>query len=160
VTAQGEDLLAWLDGAITLREQVARLAQKGAEGRWHSGGDPDDRNADEFEFKATHVADDQGRLVVYNEVHPSKAQSVHIALNDPASVLRRCAADRKALALYGETVAIREKSASALQAAQEHGYQPDRRVLDDWSRANREAAVMLPLIQLLAEGYGWTGGER
>lgn len=79
----------------------------------------------------------------------------HIARHSPAAVLRRIAADRKALTLYAETVAIRDRSAASLRAAQDRGDMPDPCVLDDWSRANRETAFMLPLIEILAEGWGW-----
>jgi hypothetical protein len=151
MTAQGEGILAWLDGAVTRRERVAQAAaalQADPENGWG-------------------IVDDSGYAV------PSKRRTIsphigithepesaeHIVLNNPADVLRRCAADRKTLALYAETVAIRDRSAASLQTAQDRGDMPDPCVLDDWSRANRETAFMLPLIQILADGYGWTAGQ-
>ncbi|MGV9226362.1 hypothetical protein ACWDPF_27255 [Streptomyces albogriseolus] len=128
MTAQGGDLLAWLESAITKAEADAD--------RWHDA---------ECSFHETTLID----------VTVLQGGATLCDCEGPASVRRRCAADRKALSFYSETVAIRDRSAATLRAGQERGSEPDRRVLDDWNRANREAAHMLPLIQLLAEGYGW-----
>ncbi|MEU6925491.1 DUF6221 family protein [Streptomyces sp. NPDC046631] len=148
MTAQGEDVLAFLDRAIGARERKATEAsnEHGADWYYEDG------------FVLARREDDM--VATGSQDFLERKQGEHIALNDPASVLRRCAADRKALALYTETVVIRDKSAAVLQDAQNRDVRPDPCVLDDWSRANREAAFMLPLVQLLAEGYGWTEGEQ
>ena len=148
MTAQGENILAYLERAITSREHTATEAAVEYGTEWYY---------DDGLVLARHEDD---MVATGSQDFLERPQGEHIALNDPASVLRRCAADRKALALYTETVAIRDKSTVTLQHAQGRGVRPDPCVLDDWSRAQREAAVMLPLIQLLAEGYGWTEGER
>lgn len=129
MTHTDRELLAWLGAAISNTEADAR--------RWHDV---------ECESHATTMF----------TMTLSRGGAIPCDCKGPETVRRRCAADREALALYAETVAIRDQSAATLQAAQEHDAEPDRRVLDDWNRANREAAHMLPLIQLLAKGYGWT----
>ncbi|MET8571820.1 DUF6221 family protein [Streptomyces sp. NPDC004783] len=68
----------------------------------------------------------------------------HIALNDPESILRRCAADRKLLELHG----VRGHGCPA------YDYDGD---LNEFARFyNHEAC---PVVQHLAEGYGWTAGQ-
>ena len=137
MTAQGEDILAYLDSAIT--------KAAGDANRWH------DIECDVHAIGLTDLAD----ILMATEVPGAVCDCT-----GPASVLRRCAADRKAMALYSDTVAIRDKSAALLRDAQDRSVHPAPSALDDWNRANREAAMMLPLVQLLAEGYGWTEGER
>ncbi|MFD8384274.1 hypothetical protein ACFV2X_38130 [Streptomyces sp. NPDC059679] len=63
----------------------------------------------------------------------------------PASVLRRCAADRKLLDLHGGRM-------HSCPAKDETGY------LDEWKQFDH--GDICPAVQLLAEGYGWTEGER
>jgi hypothetical protein len=138
-----DDVLVWLYGAIRMREDIARDARAGGEGRWHSGWCPEDE-LEEGETSGSGVSDERDRTVVYDEGRPSKVQSVHIALNDPESVLRRCAADRKLLELH---------------AAQGHScpscdYDGD---LDSFSKFyNHEVC---PVVQHLADGYGWAAGQ-
>ncbi|MFE1767231.1 DUF6221 family protein [Streptomyces angustmyceticus] len=154
MTARGEGILAWLDTAITLRATAARFAAEGGPGRWYSGGRTDDPYVEDWQLESDVVYDsDQDKALVYNEVHPSKNRSVHIALNDPESVLQRCAADRKLLASH--------------QPAEGVGYDPDN---DDTPGAYGEIAsacsscgtlgeyaVRFPchVVRTLAEGYGW-----
>ncbi|MFD8469024.1 DUF6221 family protein [Streptomyces cyaneofuscatus] len=147
MTAQGEDILVFLEQAITAREEAARAVGF------------DTIETGDYLWGAKYLVLRRGdETKAAPEMDGSLAD--HIALHDPESVLRGCAADRKALALYSETVVIRDKSAALLRDAQDRSVHPAPSVLDDWNRANREAAIMLPLIQLLAEGYGWTEGER
>ncbi|MGQ4393842.1 DUF6221 family protein [Streptomyces violaceoruber] len=132
MTAQGEDLLAWLDRAITAREQAANAASGST---WR---------ADDW----GNVQTDQHETVA--EVWPlSGAQPdsnvTFIAANDPQSVLRRCAADQKLLALHG-------RKCHSCPATDETGY------LDEWTQF--DYGDMCPVVQLLAEGYGWAEGER
>jgi hypothetical protein len=151
VTAQGEDILAWLETAITAREDVAREACDGGEGRWHNGWCPEDELEEGETDSGCGVSDERDRTVVYDEGRPTKAQSVHIAANDPASVLRRCAANRKLLEL--------------------HRPQPDGTGFPDsfqcrtCSQDGGDGYQYLvpapcPTVLAIAEGYGWTGGER
>jgi hypothetical protein len=143
VTAQGEEILAWLEIAITERENVARDACDGGEGRWHSGWCSEDE-LEEGETSGAGVGDERDRTVVYDEGRPSKAQSIHIALNDPESVLRRCAADRK---LIYEVRRTAENAKGNPWDRLLHGYGP-------------YADAMLAAAKVVAEGYGWTGDEQ
>jgi hypothetical protein len=168
VTAQGEDFLAWLERAIAQKEKTASLAAVSLAGssnggEWdqrrdeHHGGYMVRRAALRPDATTPPLTDALGERVA---LALGESEATHIVVNDPASVLRRCAADRKTLTFYTETVAIRDRSAALIQAAQDQGERPNGRVLDDWNRAQREAAILLHPLLNLAEGYGWTEGER
>src|ERR1044072_3610807 len=94
MTAPGGDLLAWLENAITRSETVAHSAAHAVGG---PSGDGSERDVSARESGDT-VADG----VTYGDMwEPMKQEACdHIALNDPASVLRRCAADRKLIAAH------------------------------------------------------------
>ncbi|MFG3244171.1 DUF6221 family protein [Streptomyces sp. NPDC048157] len=149
MTAQGGDILAWLDTVISIHANAAQRACEGGAGRWYSGGSPDDRHVEDWELESDVIYSDddvtQAKALVYNEVHPSKDRSVHIVLHDPASVLRRCAADRKLIELHGHRM-------HSCPAEDETGY------LDEWTQFGHGDTC--PVVRLLAEGYGWTEGER
>lgn len=148
-SAAGEDILSWLDTAIINREQTARSATQQA---WRTH----DTHLDLGGHTATVLAglrNDTELLAwlptmshqPWDETRNAWNNAKHIALNDPESVLRRCAADRKLLELHGS----RGHSCPA------YDYDGD---LDDHARFyNHEVC---PVVLLLAEGYGWTGGER
>jgi hypothetical protein len=131
VTAPGEDILAYLDRVITAREEAARAVGF------------DTIEAGDYLWNAKYLVLRRGdESKAAPEMDAGLAD--HIALNDPASVLRRCAADRKMLNLHGR----RHHSCPTLD---DNG-DPDFTEFYD-----HEAC---PIIQLLAEGYGWTEGER
>ncbi|RIH58105.1 hypothetical protein D3C59_37200 [Streptomyces sp. SHP22-7] len=73
------------------------------------------------------------------------AASVHAALHDPESVLRRCAADRKLLELHSGRC-------HSCPAKDESGY------LDEWTQF--DYGDVCPVVELLADSYGWTEGKR
>lgn len=133
MTVQGEDLLAWLDAAIGLREEKARRL----------GGKP-------FEVK-----DYGGGLVLFEGVELHEDEIAHIMLHDPASVLRRCAADRKLLALHDTPGNVFPDGA----------YLDDNRWCVGCGYGNDAEPLTpdvndCPTLVALAEGYGWTGDER
>ncbi|GGZ82513.1 hypothetical protein GCM10010328_66260 [Streptomyces rubiginosohelvolus] len=66
-----------------------------------------------------------------------------IALHDATEVLRRCAADRKLIALHGGNM-------HSCPAMDDTGY------LDEWTQFGYDDAC--PVLRHLAEGYGWTEG--
>ncbi|MGW4270779.1 DUF6221 family protein [Streptomyces seoulensis] len=150
MTAQGEDVLAWLETAIGAREEAAQKAAALCGCHPPAGG---------WSFRDGDAPSD-GRILVVEDPHPKTKRRIsrrwnstyeglfmaqHIALHDPASVLRRCAADRKLLALHGD----RCHSCPAKDAS---GY------LDEWTQY--DYGDTCPVVRLLAEGYGWTEGER
>lgn len=115
MTASGEDILAWVDNAISGREKTAREAEAISPSPWTAG--------------------------------PNEDESVaHMAAHDPASVLRRCVADRKLIA--------------------EHGPWSDTdRSCKGCGFDNQGGSMVVdyrdcPALNGIAEGYGWTGGER
>jgi hypothetical protein len=139
MTAQGGDLLAWLDNAISVREAAARKATAGVCPDWVSSAVRHVARNCQIECSHDdHQGFDQPEWGRYDD-------SPHIILNSPESVLRRCAADRKLLELHGD----RYHSCPAKSAT---GY------LDEWTQFNYGDTC--PVVLLLAEGYGWTGGER
>jgi hypothetical protein len=117
------DLVEWLETAISEREAAARNAG-GA--RWVTGV------ANIVQVDPKQIADDyfafhrQGYVASVE----SPAHGDHIRLNDPDTVLRRCAADRKILELWH----------AARESAELHA--------DAFS-------VMREAVQALAEGYGY-----
>lgn len=166
MSAQGEDLLAWLETAIALREKHATLAavsKAGSSngGRWnqrrdeHHGGYMVRRPAlrpGATTPPLTDAVPERVALVL------GESEAAHIVANDPESVLRRCAADRKLLASHQPVPGV--------------GFEPDDdhtpgaygEIASACSSCGKadEYAVRFPchVVLTLAEGYGWTGGER
>jgi len=147
MTAQGGDLLAWLETAITEREDAARLATQGV---WRTH----DTHLDLGGHTATVLVGERNDTELlawlptmshapWDEARNAWNNAEHIAANDPASVLRRCAADRKLLELHA-------------QDSLPNGIDLDEcrtcgGVNEPWP---------CPTLLTLAEGYGWTEGER
>lgn len=131
MTAQGQGILTWLNDAIRNREFTAR--QTGSEGGQSWREDP-------FVYGVR----DQKNVMVARSREERAASIVHIAANDPGTVLRRCAADRKLLELHGG----RGHSCPA------YDYDGD---LDEYARFYDHEVC--PVVQLLAEGYGWPAGK-
>lgn len=154
-SAQGGDLLAWLDRAIDERERMAQESVEqatvhlaGAEASFVSVWRVVERPA-----TGTFVATcDQWDRVA--EVVPtySGAHADHIAANDPAAVLRRCAADRKLIGMHGtwtdeERTLIGEPASD--QSCKGCGFNnQEEPMVADYRHC--------PVLLALAEGYGWT----
>lgn len=79
-----DTLIDKLRAKLDETEDVARVACHGGEGRWSRSSD-------------SYIDDETGKAVVNGEFALSDAQAEHIIRHDPASVLRRVAADRKIL---------------------------------------------------------------
>ncbi|MGX1632724.1 DUF6221 family protein [Streptomyces albidoflavus] len=146
MSAQGEDILAWLDAAITAREALARAAEAQDPSPWRdvtseSSGPLDrpwgvgsgwvvsanDEGLWDCEGSGTLcMTADTGRFV---------------AINDPASVLRRCATDRQL---------IREVRRTA-QNARSRPWDP---------MYGPYADAMLAATKIIAESYGWAGNDQ
>ena len=148
MTAQGEDILAWLETAITEREETARRATQTP---WRTH----DTHLDHGGHTATVLAGKRNDTELlawlptmshqyWDEKRNVWNNAEHIAANDPTAVLRRCAADRKLLELHG----------GRGHACPAYDYDGD---LDEFARFyNHE---MCPVVEHLAEGYGWTAGQ-
>lgn len=147
MTAPGGDILAWLDHAITAREQAANAAS----GRiWR---------ADEWGNVQTDQHETVAEVWPLNGALPT-SNVEFITTNDPESVLRRCAADRKLLELH--------------QPVPDHGRYSEPECPADCDGQHDGPSVCMacrdyagdPLqapchtLLALAEGYGWTEGER
>lgn len=84
--------------------------------------------------------------------------ALHIAeFADPARVLREIDAKRRLLDDYTVTVRIRDEAATRIKAAGDH---PDAKDLDEWDRAQREAAVLEGPVKLAALPYAERPGFR
>lgn len=140
MTAQGEDILAWLETVITAREEAARAVG------W------DTIETVDYLWSTKHLllkrADES---LATTELDADLA--AHIALNDPESVLRRCAADRKLLKLHRPVVLRAGGGARHFETTTVcTSCEPPRQF--------PETARPCPSLLAIAEGYGWTGGDR
>ncbi len=117
-TTHSGDLLTWLDTAIRRRENTARAVG------WASI-----RSSDYGPGTKYLTLRRPGQSTNTPALEANLAD--HIALHDPASVLRRCAADRKLL--------------ESLKSVIEGDY------IDDG-----EPVLAEHVLSILAEGYGWT----
>ncbi|MFJ1900437.1 DUF6221 family protein [Streptomyces sp. NPDC088115] len=139
MTTQGEDVLAYLDRAITAREEAARAVGF------------DTIEAGDYLWGAKYLIlrrDDESKAAP--EMDASLAD--HIALNDPSSVLRRCAADRKLIELHRP-----QQTGGGFPDVQEC------RTCSADSLGNGYQYLMpapCPSLRALAEGYGRTEGKR
>lgn len=134
MTAQGENILAWMDAAIAAREIAARAATGGL---WEETGIGD--------YGWT-VSAPSGAIVDTDDSDQGLADARHIAANDPESVLRRCAADRKLISQHGPC-------SDTDRGCKGCGFDnQEESMVDDYNSC--------PVLLALAEGYGWTGGER
>jgi hypothetical protein len=123
--------LTWLNDAISERERTAGNAASEAGGTWRE---------DPFVYGVR----DQKNALVAKSREDRAASIVHIAAADPASVLRRCAADRKLLDLHG----------GRGHGCPAYDYDGD---LDEHARFyNHEVC---PVVEHLADGYGWPAGQ-
>lgn len=149
VTAAGEDILAWTENAISRVEDTARYATQEP---WRSH----DTHLDHGGHTATILAgeDNNTELLAWlptmsheawDEARNAWRNANHIVMHAPTSVLRRCAADRQLLDLHGGSM-------HSCPAKDETGY------LDEWTQFGYGDTC--PVVQTIAEGYGWTEGER
>ncbi|MEU0098280.1 DUF6221 family protein [Streptomyces sp. NPDC006267] len=129
-------LHAWITEEIGLREQTMRAADKEIGRAWRTRWDA---KMDSFE-----VVTESG-LLVASGLSPGVAG--HIAGNDPASALRRCAADRKILAAHPCTTRVINPSYGPHSA----GFGCE--TCHDWD-GTPEGRGNCPTILALAEAYG------
>ncbi|MDX2513847.1 DUF6221 family protein [Streptomyces stelliscabiei] len=132
------DLHGWITQQIDETQRIAEAARGHGEGRWRH--DPSYPNG--------YVYDERGEPVVYDESAPFPEEAAHIAFNDPASVLRRCAADRKILDVHEPAGTECDPYAcNGCGVDSEYGHEVDH--TND-----------CPTLQALAEGYGLTEEQR
>ncbi|MFB6665994.1 DUF6221 family protein [Streptomyces parvus] len=148
MTAQGEDILAYLESTITAREEAARAVGF------------DTIETGDYLWGAKYLVLRRGDV---SKAAPEMDGSLadHIALSDPESVLRRCAADRKLIALH------QPMNCNGPSCDCDSCCPTCRWDLTDkpgggtarWAEAN-QCICPCPTLRHLAEGYGWTEGER
>lgn len=139
MTAQGEDILAWLNDVISSREAAARDAARAYGPVWVRPIDTD------------MVRVSSGDRIWFQCLSEEIAE--HVVYNSPEVVLRRCAADRKILELHGPVI---------LRGGGGAKYFDTTRVCRSCEPPQQfpEHAFPCDTLRALAEGYGWTGGER
>ena len=150
MTAQGEDILAFLDAAITRRVDAALKTLDIADRAEARRG----RTPTPWVFVSNpntvvgEIRDADAGIIRVRSTWPAEGE--HIALNDPASVLRCCAADRKLLAMY---------RALLVDAPRSH-YADAGDLAMQQERTLPALNILRPVLLALAEGYGWTEGKR
>jgi hypothetical protein len=125
----------FLQQALDRAEGLARAA--GGD-RWSTAEHPSETVA---------VYDSAGDPVVYAEGSPSVEQAAHIALNDPAAVLRRVALDRQILAEHAPGGMAEERDETECRTCSG----PTPGFSGSWP-----AEWPCRTVLLLAEAYGWT----
>lgn len=132
------DLHGWITQQIDEAQRIAEAARGQGEGRWrHDASHPNG-----------YVYDELDQPVVYDESAPFPEEAAHIAFHDPATVLRRCAADRKILAVHAPQGGDWEP-----HACLGCGSDSEFGVLVDHTND-------CETLQALAEGYGLTEEQR
>ncbi|WP_098007817.1 DUF6221 family protein [Streptomyces sp. sk226] len=155
-TTPDENVLAFLDHAITATEEAARAAHATDPAPWEAatGKSP------------THDHDhDAGNGLLINAANEplwdceqsgtlcmTAAASIHAALHDPEAVLRRCTADRKLIALH------HSDGFECPACAGEPWVDEDSEGNGEWTRSSINAPC--PTLVVLAEGYGWAEDAR
>jgi hypothetical protein len=124
------DLHGWITQQIDATQHAAEAAAQDGTPDWHA----------KTHFR---VADGNGDPVVYDEGRPTEDQARHIALHDPAAVLRRCAADRKILEHHAPNTHGIDVYACTGCGSDDYGWTVDH--TND-----------CPTLLALAEGYGLT----
>ena len=82
-----DELVRWLDEQFDEDERIARAARGHGEGRWRH----------DSSYPNGYVYDEGVQPVVYDESSPSPEEAEHIAVHDPARVLREIDAKRDLL---------------------------------------------------------------
>ncbi|MFJ1667372.1 DUF6221 family protein [Streptomyces bottropensis] len=84
------DLHGWITQQVDETQRIAEAARGQGNGQWRH----------DSSYENGYVYDEHDQPVVYDEGTPLPEEAAHIAFHDPATVLRRCAADRKILARH------------------------------------------------------------
>lgn len=156
------DIRAWLDAAIARRERHARLAAVSRAGSSNGGRWEQRRDEHHSGYMVrrpalrpgattpplTDAVQERVALVL------GESEAEHIVANNPESVLRRCAADRKLINLHDLPGNVFPDS----------GYMGDNRWCvgcgyDSDGEPRTPDISDCPTLNALAEGYGWTETE-
>jgi hypothetical protein len=130
-------LHGWIAQQIDETQRIAEAARGQGNGQWRH----------DSSYENGYVYDERDQPVVYDESTPLPEEAEHIALHDPASVLRRCAADRKILAEHAPAVDSWDPYACTGCGSDDYGWNVDH--TND-----------CPTLLALAEGYGLTEEQR
>ena len=143
------DLHAWTEQAITAVENAAKAATPGP---WDTY--PERSGCEDDVLEVRQVSEPIIALATVTDAHT--ADAIHIALHDPAAVLRRCAADRKILTRHNSWAATFPAAPpDRLFDLACHGCGTEG-ICDDAVTDNLNDC---PELLDLAEGYGLTPDE-
>ncbi|HEX3782732.1 MAG TPA: DUF6221 family protein [Pseudonocardiaceae bacterium] len=145
-----DDLTEQLLAAMERVEQVARAAEAESPSPWLRGDVYSIPSEDRDMYRQ--IYDRTGNVVVYDEGAPGPDVADLIAHNDPASVLRRCAADRKILAEHGQA----DFGAYGDRLCRRCRYEDDELEPDE---LHHWVVWPCPTLTALAEAYGITTEE-
>lgn len=148
MTAQGEDILAYLNSAITAREEAAYAAPRSP---WSVRVDDDAVVAPDgvTVAEAFALSGQQTRVILDL-----------IALHQPASVLRRCAADRKLMELHAVVPDHGRFTEGECPPGCDGEHTEPPVCFSCRTYAGDPVQAPCATLRGLAEGYGWTEGER
>lgn len=140
------DLVGFIRAQLAEDERIARAAC------WDEQSDVWTARPPRASYERYTVVDylDDGVVAVTPENADADGVGRHIAEHDPARVLREIGAKRRLLDDYIVTVRIRDGAATRIKAAGDH---PDPKDLDEWDRAQREAAILEGPVRLAASVY-------
>jgi hypothetical protein len=145
-----DGLPARLLAAIAETERIAREA--GGD-EWHQGeivvGYDDARDA-EITAPNGGVRTAGDETVVYDEGRPTAQQAAHIALQDPASTLRRCEADKRIVQRYQKA----EQQYRDVLAVLNQEARPDTMLRTTFELHRTHYEALRDDLVDLAEGYG------
>lgn len=161
----GGDFLDRLDAAITERETTARAAAVADPAPWTAQADDKGYTRQRGHEHGSGMVEAADGVSMWDcegaeDLCMSAASSRHIALNDPASVLRRCDADRKLLARHRKTDCngfgcdCGSCCATCRWTDADQSGDPAR-----WGTVD-QCVYPCPTLIDLAEGYGLTEGPR
>ncbi|GAA0500780.1 DUF6221 family protein [Streptomyces olivaceiscleroticus] len=146
MTGAGGDILAWTKDAIDTVATKAEAAKAFGDGFAPGSEAPD----------YVYGTGDGGpylRVVIPGFEGQTEAGVEHFAQHSPIAVLRRCAADRKLLELHKPVILRGGSGARYFETTTVcSSCEPPRQFL--------EHAYPCPTVLTVAEGYGWTEGER
>ncbi|MFK8851289.1 DUF6221 family protein [Streptomyces sp. Ac-502] len=139
------DILAWTENAISRIESIARAAtERQPYDEWDAAGAGTENDTARSHWEVVAIARMKPTPAAYDLAQ-------YIALHDPASVLRRCTADRKLLELH--------------EPRPDGSGFPDSLQCPTCSESGGDGYQYLvyapcPTLLAVAEGYGWTEAER
>lgn len=154
----GEDILSWLDNAISLREAAATAAATPYGASWNQGRREEHKDVDlRYGWDADCVYLSQSDPDMFYQCLTDEIAALSV-LHDPASVLRRCAADRRMIQRH-QPINCRDFGCDCDTCCATCRWTESQETGREAVWGSVDTHVFpCPTIRDLADGYGWTGG--